>query len=49
MAADDSSSSSDGEITKLVAGTEATFAPFEYLDDKGNVVGIDAEILEAIG
>jgi len=46
--ADDSSSSSDGEITKLVAGTEATYAPFEYLDDKGNVVGIDAEILAAI-
>ena len=46
--ADDSSGSSDGEITKLVAGTEATYAPFEYLDDKGNVVGIDAEILAAI-
>ena len=44
-----SSSSSDGEITKLVAGTEATYAPFEYLDDKGNVVGIDAEIIAAIG
>ena len=47
--ADDSSSSSDGDIKKLVAGTEATYAPFEYLDDKGNVVGIDAEILAAIG
>ena len=50
--ADDSSSSgssSDGEITKIVAGTEATYAPFEYLDDKGNVVGLDADILAAIG
>ena len=44
----DDSSSSDGEITKIVAGTEATYAPFEYLDDKGNVVGIDADILAAI-
>lgn len=46
---DGSSSSSDGEMTKLVAGTEATYAPFEYLDDKGNVVGIDSDILAAIG
>lgn len=48
--ADDDSSNADGkEYTKVVAGTEATYAPFEYLDDKGNVVGIDAEILAAIG
>lgn len=46
---DGSSSSSDGDMTKLVAGTEATYAPFEYLDDKGNVVGIDSDILAAIG
>ena len=39
----------DGKYTKIVAGTEATYAPFEYLDDKGNVVGLDAEILAAIG
>ncbi|ATP41727.1 basic amino acid ABC transporter substrate-binding protein [Solibacillus sp. R5-41] len=38
-----------GKITKIVAGTEATYAPFEYLDTKGNVVGLDAEILAAIG
>ncbi len=47
--ADDKSTSEGGEITKIVAGTEATYAPFEYLDDKGNVVGLDAEILAAIG
>ena len=48
---DDSSNggSSDGEkISKLSAGTEATFAPFEYLNDKGEVVGIDQDILQAI-
>ncbi|MCP1145820.1 basic amino acid ABC transporter substrate-binding protein [Lysinibacillus endophyticus] len=47
----DSSTGSAGEgekITKLVAGTEATFAPFEYMDDKGNVVGIDVDILDAM-
>ena len=43
------SSTGDKEYTKIVAGTEATYAPFEYLDDKGNVVGLDADILAAIG
>ena len=46
--ADDSSNSSDGELTKLVAGTEATFAPFEYMNESGEIVGIDREILDAI-
>lgn len=32
----------------LLVGTEATFAPFEYLDDSGKVVGIDVDILDAI-
>jgi len=41
---------SAGEDGKKVykVGTEATFAPFESLDDKGNVVGIDVDILQAI-
>jgi len=41
---------SEGESGKKVykVGTEATFAPFESLDDKGNVVGIDVDILKAI-
>ena len=46
---DKTSSTGDKEYTKIVAGTEATYAPFEYLDDKGNVVGLDADILAAIG
>ena len=33
---------------KLVGGTEASFAPFEYLDENGNIVGIDIEIVKAI-
>ena len=45
----DEETSGSKEYTKIVAGTEATYAPFEYLDDKGKVVGLDAEILTAIG
>lgn len=50
-ASDDSSSSGSGSSDgkkKLVGGTEATFAPFESMDDKGNIVGIDVDILTAI-
>lgn len=50
---DDSSTggtTDSGEEKKVyTAGTEATFAPFEYLDTNGNVVGIDKDILDAIG
>lgn len=46
---DSSSSDGNGETTKkFVGGTEATFAPFESMDDKGNIVGIDVDILDAI-
>ncbi|MEY9975812.1 basic amino acid ABC transporter substrate-binding protein [Lysinibacillus sp. RC79] len=34
--------------TVYKVGTEATFAPFESLDDKGNIVGLDFDILQAI-
>ena len=44
-----SSGDGSGAKDKLVAGTEATFAPFESLDDNGKVVGIDVDILNAIG
>lgn len=33
---------------KLVVGTDATYAPMEYMDEKGNIVGIDIEIVNAI-
>ncbi len=30
-------------------GTEATFAPFEFTDDKSNIIGFDVDIIKAIG
>jgi len=38
----------DGEISKLVVGTDATYAPMEYMDDSGEIVGIDIDIVDAI-
>lgn len=43
------SASGDGDGKKVYkVGTEATFAPFESVDDKGNIVGIDVDVLNAI-
>lgn len=39
---------SGGEIQKLVVGTDATYAPMEYMDDSGEIVGIDIDIVNAI-
>jgi len=33
---------------KLIMGTNAEFAPFEYMDDNGNIVGYDIEIAKEI-
>jgi len=44
---DEAETTADGKKA-YVAGTEATFAPFEYMDEKGNVVGIDKELMDAI-
>ncbi|PAV28163.1 basic amino acid ABC transporter substrate-binding protein [Virgibacillus profundi] len=48
----DTASSEDGDSadgkTKLVVGTDATYAPMEYMDEDGNIVGIDIDIVEAI-
>lgn len=33
---------------KLVMGTNASFPPYEFVDDKNNIVGIDAEIAKAV-
>ena len=33
----------------LKIGTEATFAPFEFTDDKSNIIGYDVDIIKAIG
>lgn len=36
------------QSNKLVMGTNAAFPPYEFVDDAGNIVGIDAEIAQAI-
>lgn len=33
---------------KLVMGTNASFPPYEFVDDNNNIVGIDAEIAQAV-
>ena len=37
-----------GKTEKLVMGTNATFPPYEFVDDNGKIVGIDAEIAAAV-
>lgn len=32
----------------LVVGTEATFAPFEFVDEKNNIVGFDIDVINYI-
>lgn len=36
------------EDNVLTMGTNATFPPYEFVDDDGNIVGIDAEIAAAL-
>lgn len=35
-------------LRKLTVGTDATYAPMESMDEKGNIVGIDIDIVKAI-
>jgi len=44
----DASSDEGGDFSKLVVGTDATYAPMESMDDSGEIVGIDIDIVEAI-
>lgn len=37
------------EKNTYVVGTNPTFAPFEYQDEDGNMVGFDLELIKAIG
>lgn len=37
-----------GSKEKLVMGTNAEFPPYEFVDDSGKIVGIDAEIAQAV-
>src|SRR5690625_683036 len=44
--ADNNGGESDGNT--YVVGTDAAYAPMEYIDDAGDIVGIDIEIVDAI-
>ncbi|WP_043932950.1 basic amino acid ABC transporter substrate-binding protein [Bacillus sp. EB01] len=44
----ESATSGSGGKKKLAGGTEAAFAPFESMNDKGEIVGIDVDVLKAI-
>lgn len=45
---DSDSNKSSCKAGTLTMGTNASFPPYEYVDDNGNIVGIDAEIAQAI-
>lgn len=38
----------NSDVATLVMGTNAAFPPYEYVDDNGKIIGIDAEIAEAV-
>lgn len=38
----------NGGDKKYIVGTDATYAPMEYMDDKGNIVGTDIDIIKAL-
>lgn len=38
----------DEKKEKLVMGTNAAFPPYEFVDDNGKIVGIDAEVAQAL-
>ncbi|MFB4168383.1 basic amino acid ABC transporter substrate-binding protein [Virgibacillus sp. JSM 102003] len=44
----DAEQASEGGKRKLVVGTDATYAPMEYMDSEGNIVGIDIDVVDAI-
>lgn len=46
-AASSAGAESGGDV--VVVGTNPTFAPFEYQDDEGNMVGFDLDLMTAIG
>jgi len=46
---EEETTSTEGDTKQtIIVGTEATFAPFESMNDKGEIVGIDVDILDAI-
>lgn len=46
---DSSTDVGEGEtVRKLIVGTDATYAPMESMNEKGNIVGIDIDIVKLI-
>lgn len=45
----DSNASNAASVTKVIIGTEGTYAPYSYLDDSNNLTGFDVEVARAIG
>lgn len=43
-----SSSTASSAPKKIIVGTSGTFKPYTYLDDKGNVVGYEVDVLNAV-
>lgn len=41
--------STNNNLPTIKVGTDATYPPFEYRDEKGNIFGIEADLLKAIG
>jgi len=41
-------SACSGKSTKYVIATDATWIPFEYVDDQSNIVGFDIDLMNAI-
>ncbi len=47
-AKDDAAADTESKQEELIMGTAAGFPPYEFVDDNGKVVGIDAEIAQAV-
>ena len=45
---DDGGGEDEGEVLTIVAVTEATYPPFESVDEEGNIVGFDIDLIYAI-
>lgn len=43
-----SASEGAGDKKKFIVGTDATYAPMEYMDSSGNIIGIDIDIVKAV-
>jgi L-cystine transport system substrate-binding protein len=46
--ADNTSSGNDGEVKKIKVGSGVAYKPYAYLDENGNAIGYEYDVLEAI-